>query len=269
MNHPLAKLFRLSTGLRPTLSLSILLLSALLLPNRLAAQQVTDLRADSALVDGKTGQTLYHGNALLKQENFSIRADDIEATQSEAGNLKSGRFRGNPAVLVHTDPTTGATSEARAQEILYDAESGRTELLTNAFLLQQDPRMNRKLQLEGTRIELVQTGTQLNNLAASGSPVRFSRTEDNAQPIHGQANTLRYLGANEQLALEGEAKLQQGTVKFEHVVIEYDGVNKRITAPKRDGQQVKITRLPETGAGSESNPSEAQPNPSQQNKDTP
>ncbi len=263
MNRPLAKLFCLSTLVCQS--------SLLMLPTPLSAQEVTNLQADSALVDGKTGQTLYHGNALLKQENFSIRADDIEATQSEAGNLKSGRFRGNPAVLVHTDPVTGATSEARAQEILYDAETGRTELLTNAFLLQQDPRMNRKLQLEGARIELVQTGTQLNDLTASGSPVLFSRTEDNAQPIHGQANNLRYSGANEQLALEGDAKLQQGTVRFEHVVIEYDGANKRITAPKRDGQQVKITRLPETSANGNAAPTANEPQSTtpKPNKDTP
>ena len=101
------------------------------------------------------------------------------------------------------------------------------------------------MQLTGDRIQLVETGEQLNDLNAVGQPVVFSRQEANALPVEGRANQLRYQGAKEYLVLEGDAKLQQGPTQFEHVVIEYDGLSKRITAPKRDGQQVKITRVQE------------------------
>ncbi|NQD39025.1 hypothetical protein HPT27_18570 [Permianibacter sp. IMCC34836] len=212
------------------------------------AASSTDLRADSASLDGKTGEYLYRGNALLSQDNVQIRADEMQATQHENGNLKSGRFRGEPAILEHTDPITGATSEARAREIFYDTDSGRIELSGDASLIQRDAKTNREMRLQAAQIQLTETGDQLNDLAATGNPAIFSRREGDAQPIEGQANQLRYLGSKEYLYLEGSAKLIQGKTTFEHSVIEYDGQRKLTTAPKRDGEQVKITRVQENVA---------------------
>lgn len=242
MNKPLLKLLMLTC-----------------MPAWAQAASVTDLRADSAMLDGKTGEYFYRGNALLSQENVRINADEMQATQDENGNMKSGRFRGNPAVLAHTDPITDAQSEARAQEILYDTASGRIELIGAASLLQTDAKLNRQMRLTGDRIQLVETGEQLNDLNAVGQPVVFSRQEANALPVEGRANQLRYQGAKEYLVLEGDAKLQQGPTQFEHVVIEYDGLSKRITAPKRDGQQVKITRVQEPAKASAAEPPAATP----------
>jgi lipopolysaccharide export system protein LptA len=249
--------------------LSLILLASV--PLLLQAASVTDLRADSAMLDGKTGEYFYRGNALLSQENVRINADEMQATQDENGNLQSGRFRGNPAVLTHTDPVTGATSEARALEILYDTASGRIELLGTASLVQTDPKLARQMRLEGDRIELVETGEQLNDLTATGQPVVFSRQETNALPVEGRANQLRYQGAKEHLVLEGNAKLQQGPTQFEHVVIEYDGLSKRITAPKRDGQQVKITRVQDsaTNTPAPTPPTNEKPEPSANKKKDP
>lgn len=237
-------------------------LLVLLAPLSVSAATVTDLRADSAMLDGKTGQYFYRGNTLLSQENVRINADEMQATQDENGNLKTGRFRGQPASLAHVDPVSGAVSEARADEIVYDAASGRIELVGNASLVQKEDKLGREMQLSGNQIELVETGTRLNTLRASGAPVQFSRQETGALPVQGQANSLRYDGGNEKLVLEGDAKLLQGPTRFEHVIIEYDGLRKIITAPKRDGQQVKITRVQDnTGTTDDNRPSNDQKEP--------
>lgn len=238
MNNPIAEH-------RPAVFAAASCLVTLLFVSNLTAAEVTSLRADSAALDGKTGEYLYRGNALLSQDNIRIQADEMQATQTAEGNLNTGRFRGNPAVLVHSDPVSNARSEARALEIFYDASNGRIELRGQAHLLQQDPQLNRRMQLDAEHIELIETHQQLSQLSASGQPVQFSRTEPDTQPLQGQAARLRYVGANEYLVLEGDAKLQQGPTQFEHVIIEYDGVRKLISAPKRDGQQVRITRIPD------------------------
>ena len=222
-------------------------LLAVVLPLAAQAASVTDLQADSATLDGKTGEYRYRGNALLRHDNVQINADEMQATQDQDGNLQSGRFRGNPAVLVHTDPATGMSSEARANEILYDTGSGRIELIGNAVLLQTEASPSRQLRLQAERIELHEKTDKLSDLSATGNPVVFSRQEVDAQPLEGRANSLRYQGEQEFLVLEGDAILQQGPTQFEHVIIEYDGRSKRITAPKREGKQVKITRVQANG----------------------
>lgn len=238
-----------------------------LLPLAALAASGTDLQADSATLDGKTGEYLYRGNALLRNNNVQINADEMQATQDADGNLQSGRFRGNPAVLVHTDPATGTRSETRANEILYDNRAGRIELIGNAVLVQTEADQNRQMRLQADRIELIERSEKISDLAATGAPVMFSRQQTDAQPLEGRANSLRYQGEREFLLLEGDALLQQGPTQFEHVVIEYDGRSKRITAPKRDGKQVKITRIQtsdsETGNGT------APPATEPETKDTP
>jgi len=244
---------------------SILLLACW--PTWVLAADLSDLRADSASLDGKTGETLYRGNAILSQDNVRISADEMQALQNEDGGLKSGRFRGEPAVFEHTDPITGAKSEARAREIVYDTGTGRIELLGGASLVQNDSKLNRQLRLLADHIQLTQTGEQLNDLSATGNPALFSRLEENAAPVEGQANQLSYLGSKEQLFLEGNAKLLQGTTTIEHVVIEYDGLRKLITTPKRDGHQVKITRAQANAAATKPEPITTEPNHAVQKKE--
>ncbi|HEX4911977.1 MAG TPA: LptA/OstA family protein [Permianibacter sp.] len=232
-----------------------------LLPLATQAAGGTDLQADSATLDGKTGEYLYRGNALLRDNNVQINADEMQATQDADGNLQSGRFRGSPAVLVHIDPATGTRSETRANEILYDSRAGRIELLGNAILVQTEADQNRQMRLQAERIELIERSEKISDLTATGAPVMFSRQQTDALPLEGRANSLRYQGEREFLVLEGDAVLQQGPTQFEHVVIEYDGRSKRITAPKRDGKQVKITRVQssEGGAGNSPQPGQTEP----------
>ncbi len=212
------------------------------------AANATDLRADSASINGRTGEVLYRGNALLSQENVDIRAEEMSASQNADGSLKSGFFRGQPAVLLHRDSITGASTEARANEIFYDTGTGLIELKGGATLSQNDPTVNRQIQLSAEQISVTERNNQLTELQANGNPATFSRQEADALPVEGRANKLHYIGAREYLQLEGNALLAQGKTTFEHVVIEYDGQRELITAPKRDGSQVKITRMPETSA---------------------
>ncbi len=262
---------RLNALLRSLPSVVLGLAVAWLPLSAAVAATATDLRADSASVNGRTGEVLYRGNALLSQENVDIRADEMSASQNADGSLKSGFFRGQPAILLHRDPVTGASTEARANEIMYDTGKGLIELKGNATLSQDDPIAKRQITLNADQIAVTERNNQLTEIQASGSPATFSRQEAEALPIEGRANRLQYVGDREFLQLDGNALLAQGKTTFEHVVIEYDGQRELITAPKRDGSQVKITRMPETNAEAGPGTPANEPKPINKpiNKDTP
>ena len=219
-----------------------------------AAPVSTRLHSESMDLDGLTGKHKYQGNALLTQDNMRIAGDEMSINQDKEGKITTAHFVGNPVRLEHTDPLTGAVSVATAKDIHFDNLTGLISLRGEAQLSQKEEALKRELHLRADSIQLKQIDRQLQDLKALGTPSTFSQTRGEELPINGQANALSYDGNKQYLILDGAAKLQRGQSTLEHSVIEYDGVNQRTLAPKRDGQQIQFELIQEpkqNGAQSE------------------
>lgn len=205
----------------------------------------TRLHSESMDLDGLTGKHKYQGNALLTQDNMRIAGDEMSINQDKEGKITTAHFTGKPVRLEHTDPLTGAISIATANDIHVDNVTGVISLRGDAHLSQKEAAIKRELNLHANSIQLTQINRQLQDLKALGSPSTFSQTRGEELPVNGQANALSYDGNKQYLILDGAAKLQRGQSTLEHSVIEYDGINQRTLAPKREGQQIQFELIQE------------------------
>ncbi len=206
----------------------------------LAAEQ--QLHADSAQLDGKSGLMTYKGNARLFDETVSIDSDEMTTDYTEDGEIEFTRLLGSPARLEHIDPNSGIKTTAEAREIIYRASIGKIELKGDVKLQQEGKEAHTKVNAD--QLQLQQTSKRISAMDARGKPAIFERQQGNEAPYQGQAENISYRADGELLKLETAAKLTQGQSTIEHEVILHDGVNRRTTAPRREGSQVTITRKP-------------------------
>ena len=85
------------------------------------------IESDEALVDTRTGQRTYSGNAKVEHLNFHLRADRIVELR-EAGQIESVTARGTPVRFRQDAPFTESLSHGVAKRAHYVAATRTLKL---------------------------------------------------------------------------------------------------------------------------------------------
>lgn len=215
----------------------------LLSPFNILAETAKDntikLNSDHSEIDGKSGAFKHCGNAILKQQGMTIKAECLIGEKSANGDYRFISAEGNPAELIQTSGDKNESLNLKAKLIKYRVPESLFVVKGKAQLVLLSNN-NDRLSIQADEIQLDNKQTQERSIAAKGKPLAIELIKSDVTDLKAEARELKYNTKTHDLVLTTEVQANLALGQISAGLFKYNSETKVSSFEKSDDSQIEI-----------------------------